>query len=363
MRVPSDDDWNNIVEADSAAYRRVLVDVFPYGSDKNNSTSRHRKPVAPGADEDYDLGDNNDESSTEIADSSSSLVQREPDHDDYHDDDNDEMVDILVSACKNRPIRAYVSIMNEYDESTHEVPLENKPQERYLRLVAEGMRHHGVNETYIADEIMSCSYIPKRSQGDWYEFPKSIIAATTTRRHNTNSSTKNKVLQQQELPVLTMKKYERLCRKNNKPDSDIYFILHNYVLKMSVYEPQNPMVIWMRGQGHGKPDLSYVLHQIVVDPDIPWARTRDDMTLLHYGWAEDHVVEAFKLSGVTATKVYQLQDENETTTSTFMSSSFSSVTGGTTGVSPITTEAKQIGFAAVGGVLGRIRKSLTYKRK
>jgi hypothetical protein len=303
MRVPHDDDWQRIVDVDSGAWQQIPVNVYPYGTKKNHhSHHQHQKQKHQSShDDDAPL---------------------EPDTND--DDDAVEDDDIVAAVCKGRrPIHAYVSIINEYDESQHGEPLEKKPQERYLRLIAEGMRHHGVDETYVTDEVMSCPFVPKRTPEDWYTFPTTFAATTATQLHrkkscnddkNAQSSNSEQDHQQQQLPVITMKKYEKLCRKNKKPNSDVYFILHNYVLKMGTHDPQNPIALWIRGLGHGKADLCYTVHQIVVDPDIPWARTRGDMTLLHYAWAEDHVFEVFKLCGTTATKLFCLEEQNTATT-------------------------------------------------
>ena len=399
MRVPCDDDWNRIVDADSAAFSRVLVNVYPYNtttntatstttttttSTKTNATTNSSRFCSYGSKNNRIIHDGQDGDTLDLSTSTtynrdfpSSLgCETDDDNDDYHyndiqnhnehddDEEGDEHVDIALIACKNRPILAYVSVMNEYDESkviNENAPIEKKPQERYLRLVSEGMKFHGVDETYVADEIMSCPYIPKRTQDNWCRFPTTAppppaAAAAKKRssflfqkwqllssehRHpqhpqhlqncqiedesysNENDSSsistrntesqmhrrqqQNDQDQQMRLPVLTMKKYKRLCAKNSTPHSDLYFILHNHVLKMDNHDPQSPVAGWVRMKGHGKPDLSYTIHQIVVDPDIPWAKTRDDMTLLHYDWAEDHLQEALKLSGLTATKVYRLK--------------------------------------------------------
>ena len=232
MKLRSKEDWERLKEVDSG-YDQRRVQVFPY--------------------------------------SSSSAVTKE-------DDDNDR-----PEFDEGKGILSYVFVMIDFEESILDKPVEKKPQERYLRLISEGMRTYGVNETYIQDEIMSCPYIPKRAPENWYSFP----------------------CQSEKLPVVSMKKYVKMCNVKD----DLFFILHNYVLKLDPRHGENPAAKWIREHAHGKGDVSFQVHQVVVDPDIPWARNPESMTELHCLWAENHVYELFQQAGFSATKVFRLNTQ------------------------------------------------------
>ena len=176
--------------------------------------------------------------------------------------------------------------MNDFEESLLDKPIEIQPQERYLRLILEGMRIYGVDETYIEDEIMACPYVPKLAPEDYRSFPT----------------------QSDDLPIITMKKYEKLCRQKTEY---LYFILHKYVLKADPHNPGNPAAAWLRVHGHGKGDLSFCVHELLVDPDIPWAGTPEGMTPIHYLWAENQTFEFLQQAGFSATKVFRLDEAKE----------------------------------------------------
>ena len=46
-----------------------------------------------------------------------------------------------------------------------------KPQERYLKIIANGMMHHGVDPEYVQRNIKSVAYIPTRQPHDYLYFP------------------------------------------------------------------------------------------------------------------------------------------------------------------------------------------------
>ena len=119
--------------------------------------------------------------------------------------------------------------MMEYEESRLEKPLEKKPTERYLGLISSGMARHGVDDTYVQDEIMACPYIPKRPREDWYTFPTANGKEACSLR------------------TIRFAKYQKLCR--TAPPTVLYFILHQHVMKITLPETsiaENPAVQWMK---------------------------------------------------------------------------------------------------------------------
>ena len=177
------------------------------------------------------------------------------------------------------PIRAYVFVM-EGTEIAKDAPMEQPAEERYLKLIADGLKVHGVDEDYIEYTIMSTEYIPSRKPGDYYKFPsKSKLAA------------------------ITFDKYEALCRDAK---DNCYFVLGDYVLEMPVSNPENPGAKWIRGQCHGKGDMSWIIYKIRIDPDIPEIERQEDLTPQHIEWAESMTYEYLSKCNLSATKCYRL---------------------------------------------------------
>ena len=48
----------------------------------------------------------------------------------------------------------------------------------------------------------------------------------------------------------------------------------------------------------------------VVDPDVPYARSEEGMTDLHYRWAENHMVDFIQQANIAAYKVYRLKGKD-----------------------------------------------------
>ena len=226
----------------------------------------------------------------------------------YNDNDND---DSDSDAGGPVPIQAYVLIMLDYDESKLEkIPIEKLPQERYLRLLVDGMRRYGLDEDYIQDQILAVPFVPSRKPSQYQTFP----AKSTP------------------LPKITYERYQRLCQDdhnatttpttptglhnhhNNKqqPNTDnLYFIVGHYVILIGEHDPHHPGTMWFRENGLGQPDVTFVLHQTVVDPDIPFCATADEITASTQAWAENHLVEFISQCGFSAQRVMELSQEEE----------------------------------------------------
>merc|ERR1719198_2353884 len=88
-------------------------------------------------------------------------------------------------------------------------------------------------------------------------------------------------------------------------------IIGKKVVKLGEHEPQNPCAIWCNSNGHGKPDMTLLIHRTVVDPDLPPVDTLEELTPAHFAWAENMAVEHFEKAEITATTVYELSDYEE----------------------------------------------------
>uniref|UniRef100_A0A6U3BJA8 gamma-glutamylcyclotransferase n=1 Tax=Entomoneis paludosa TaxID=265537 RepID=A0A6U3BJA8_9STRA len=232
MKLPDMAAWKKLKSFDAGYYVEEEVDVFPYKK------------------EEYDDGDLDD------------------------------------FFAKTTPIQCYAFVLNEFDESCLQRNIvEKKPQERYLRLIADGMVTHGVDETYVGDEIMSCPFIASRKEEEWQSFPHV----------------------RDPLPRISFPAYQKLCKRQPK---DLYFIVNNLVMKADSIPESNNAVEWMKSHAHGKPDISHLVHQMIVDPRLPYAETEQEMSERHYKWVFNHVFEFLQQADVAAKAVFIVRPSN-----------------------------------------------------
>jgi len=204
-----------------------------------------------------------------------------------------------------------------------------KPQERYLKLMTDGLRAHHVDETYIRDEILTVGYIPSEcdsanASGAYQKFP------LATKPHK--------------LPRISLAKYQtKLCNKlcntngntqttttssktrsstssSSKHSNSTYFVCNHKVMRVDNssssnninYNSNNACLKWLRARGHGRGDITLAVHRTFVDPDccphVPLVDTPEDLTPRHYEWAEHTILLYLKRGGLTATVVYDLTD-------------------------------------------------------
>uniref|UniRef100_A0A7S2VG95 gamma-glutamylcyclotransferase n=1 Tax=Entomoneis paludosa TaxID=265537 RepID=A0A7S2VG95_9STRA len=207
--------------------------------------------------------------------------------DEYDDGDLDEFF------ATTQPIQCFGFVMNDFDENVEmdNNKIEKKPQERYLRLIAQGMLDNGVDETYVGDEIMACPFIESRKEEEWYTFP---LART-----------------EQRMSKISFEGYQKLCKR--KPN-ELYFIMNqNQVIKadLSGHGDGNPAVEWMKQHAHGKEDITHLIHKMIVDPIVPYAETPDLMTERHYHWAVNHIFDFLLQADVTAKVTFFLTHKSE----------------------------------------------------
>lgn len=205
------------------------------------------------------------------------------------DSDSHNADDDFLSASTKGAIKAYLIEMPEdADHTLLDAPIERLPQERYLKLIARGMKQYGVDEDYVTDHIEACPFIPTRKQEDYVKFP---IA--------------------RKIKKISLNKYRRLCARASV-EGDLYFVLGKRVFLCWDHDPENPLAKWFEANGHGKEDCTYMVHLTVVDPDIPLIYNAQDATPLHIAWAENHLVEVMEQYGMGgATLVYELADDSK----------------------------------------------------
>jgi hypothetical protein len=193
------------------------------------------------------------------------------------------------------PVKAFTFVYDrEYSDSDKENAYEKLPQERYLELIASGMRAYGINEDYIEDHIMSVPYTPKTKPQNFKTFPQ----------------------RKPVLPRINFQKYqEHLCR--NAARGEIYFVIGRKVIAVDSREnTANPCAKWLHDRVHGLPDCTLTVHRTVVDPDLPMVDDPKDITPLHVAWAENHFVEWMGQGGLSGTAIFELIPDRSCAAST-----------------------------------------------
>jgi len=186
------------------------------------------------------------------------------------------------------------------------IPIEKLPQERYLKLIADGLRQLHIDPEYIDDQIMSVPYTPKTK-------PENFCTFDTLNSHNRNCK-------QKPPRNITFQKYQAMCQRQLKrKHKQVYFVIGNKVLKIlsdsdsnsnskanDQDQEENPCFKWFLTNVHGQGDLTLKVHKLVVDPDIPMVDASEDLTPLHFQWAEHHVYEYLQQGGLQAVQVATL---------------------------------------------------------
>jgi len=167
-----------------------------------------------------------------------------------------------------------------------------KPQERYLKLMADGLRLHEIDETYIMDEILAVNYIPNAR--DKVEDPAKYKSFPSTKK----------------VQKVNFQKYEtKLCKAK---DNATHFVIGNRIMRVEgTTDLQHSCVRWLRALAHGKEDITLTVHKTFVDNEaihIPLVDDPDDLTDLHRVWAEHVLFLYLERGGLTATHVAELSD-------------------------------------------------------
>lgn len=203
----------------------------------------------------------------------------------------------------------FVEFSGDVEDEFLDAPIEVLPQCRYLELIAKGMEKYRVDQDYIDAQIMATPFEPKRPPEEYRTVPldcKHLASSSSStgnmfpfakqkmRRHKSDIPTDH--LTPQSLPRITFDKYLQLCQTNSTEEqrafTDVFFIVNDYVYR--IVQPditKIPMAKWLFRNGHGKQDVSLVIHKLIVDHDIPLCDSLEEMTPLHFSWVENHIVE------------------------------------------------------------------------
>jgi hypothetical protein len=195
----------------------------------------------------------------------------------------------LKTECQ---VTVQTFILSDYDAPKRDRQQQQQqhdtlPQERYLTLMADGMKQLGIDSDYIRDQIMSIPYAFKVKPQDYRTFP---YASAATKQ-------------------ISLPRYQRLCQ--NAGPTDVYLVIGSKVLLLGAHDPQHPCSMWIRRRFHGQPDTSLLLHKIVVDPDVTMVDEHNELTQEHYAWAENHLYEYLQQGGLSAAVVLELIKDDD----------------------------------------------------
>ena len=271
LEFDDEEEWSNFQQFD-AGYDLDEVTVFPLRQQRQQQQQ------------------DNDDDDDDDKERKTSVDKRGDDN--RYDDDGDGFV-----SHTNEPVKAYTFVMKDFDESKLlSSKIEKLPGERYLKLIATGMRTYGIDEDYINDQIMSVPYIPKRNPEQYRTFSTAAVSASAP------------------LPRITLTKYRsKLCShkyRKTSPD-DVFFICQGRVIKVErPDDPKNPSKIWLRDRVMGLTgkECTLRIHQTVVDPDIPMVDTPEEITPLHEQWCENHMVEWMEQGGLRGVAIFEVDD-------------------------------------------------------
>jgi hypothetical protein len=192
----------------------------------------------------------------------------------------------VYSLKTERQVTVRAFIMPEYDvtkqEPLQQQQLETLPQERYLKLMADGMKQLGIDPDYIRDQIMSVPYTLKTKPQVFRTFPR--------------LSTKMK--------RISLSRYRRLCQ--HAGPTEVYFVIGCKVVRLDDHDPKNPCSKWIRTRFHGLPEMTLLLHKTVVDPDLNMVDEENELTPDHLAWAENHIHEFLEQGGLSATVISEM---------------------------------------------------------
>jgi len=225
------------------------------------------------------------------------------------------------------------------------------PQERYLKLMTDGLRQYDIDEDYINDEIMVVAYVPKEKdaivvcQENNGKKTKGIATTLITTNYRTFPLVKVKEKEKEPKEISYNKYVMKLCGSSRsinmkhallgtksqpslQQQQDFYFICGHKVLKL-IPDPNNTVTTvnggdtttneggpsvsnactrWIKGLCHGKQDVTYLVYQTFVDPDNCQfvIHEEDTITEEQSEWAEHTLLLYLERGGLSAVQVYKL---------------------------------------------------------
>jgi len=179
----------------------------------------------------------------------------------------------VVPYGDKAPIEAHAFYMagTQEENPAKQQDKEGKPQERYLKIIAQGIREHRVDGDYIQGSILGAGCVMSRK-------PDGCLSLHTRGGP---------------LPTVPFQEYEK------RAESTPCFLLHDRIVDLVGDLPADdqPLVKFLRVAAIGKPDFTKAILERIYDPDMPDSD--------QWKWAEDQCVDFFN-----ASNMYELAQVN-----------------------------------------------------
>jgi hypothetical protein len=187
---------------------------------------------------------------------------------------------------QDEPIQAHYFQIPPSKIQATENTTPRKPQERYLKIIASGMVHHGVDPDYVQRNIESVDFTPARQPHEYLHFPLSVT--------------------EEELPLLTWEEYIARSTAVNP-----CFLLGEKVIEVVNPDPHALFQSFLKERLLGKQCCAFGIYQLLYDPDLPVCPVEGDMQDLHFKWAENQLFDFFQLSEVEARTIGKLSRKEQ----------------------------------------------------
>ena len=151
---------------------------------------------------------------------------------------------------------------------------QHAPEERYLKVIAMGMREAGVEEAYISKEILGIKFIPSTKPENYKQFEPAVTP----------------------LPEISWAEYKSHCQ-----EFPFTFVLGKKVL-LFPKPVEHRFKIFMEHHLFGKGDCTWKLWMLLLEPDLPVCESKGELQDFHRRWAENQMLEMLTKTGIPKPK-------------------------------------------------------------
>ena len=191
--------------------------------------------------------------------------------------------------------RARVFIYDWNKLENDNLPTDKLPQERLLRSIASGMRHHGVDEEYIENEIMQVPYIPARKREDYLQFPA----------------------KEGSLRIKLISEAKYIKEANRKS----WFAIGRRVFRIPNFDKEGDAFrVWVQDKLVARLDVTWTVSRTLFEPYLPRCDTPEELTALHHSWCEDMMVDYFAQADLVGVEIIGMLESEDSSHSTGSSS-------------------------------------------
>ena len=191
---------------------------------------------------------------------------------------------------------------------------EGIPEERYLKVIATGLKEHGVIDDYIR-RLLANKCTPSTKAEDYRQF------LAVSNKLQQISWSEYQSLARQKLAfcvgnrVIVFDSYSRLdAVTDDSHEGDTDGSCHDETdsnltdcCSLTELERKNhPILGWIEVNVRGKPDCTWTIWRTLLDPDLEPCECAQDLTPIHTRWAEHKCFEIFQKAQIVMPRVCML---------------------------------------------------------